>query len=511
MCGILAIYDSDKLRDNTHLFTRAKNYYLPLLKHRGPDGIKSLVINNVFLGHTRLSINDQEKGEQPISNNSGYYLISNGEIYNHKDLKNSYNYKFKTKSDCEVIIPAVLTGSVNLLEGQFAYVVTNGTEMYVGRDPYGICSLYYGQDKEGRVWVSSELKCLVKECVKIEHFMPGTVYKVNTTDIRYNSTYFFPYRDRNFIIYNYTEPFNNIREMLTESVKQTIECMDSDISWGVLLSGGLDSSLVASIASKLVAKGKLKTFSIGFDKNAPDLICARKVAEYIGSEHHEFIVSFEEAFNSIKDVIYHIESYDVTTVRASTPMFLLAKRIREMGVKVCLSGEGSDELFCGYLYFHGAPSLEKLQKESEYLLANLYMFDVLRANKSTMAHSLEIRVPFLNKKFSTYVIDMDPYYKSPSNHGIEKWVLRKSFEGDYLPKEILYRQKEAFSDGCGYNWIDGIKRELSKLKVNEADYYKSIFSGYFKGFEDLSKNKWMPNWTKVDDPSARQLSYHNSK
>lgn len=556
MCGIFAILGSTE----EEIELRGKALKISKrLRHRGPDWngiylnrstIKPGEIN--VLAHERLSIVDLENGAQPLFDEGKTIALSvNGEIYNHLLLRQDLSdYKFMTKSDCECIIPLYLKYKHNLLsklDGMFAFILydSRDSSYFAARDPIGICSMYIGWHHSGSVWFASEMKAL-QECSLVKEFPPGH-YLTGETDefVRwYNPIWL----DESYLPHGEIN-LNSIRASLEESV---LKRMMTDVPFGVLLSGGLDSSIIASIAARHrekvtgsegvygYASMNLLTFSIGLE-GSPDLIWARKVADFIGSKHHSFTFTIEEGIDALHDVISHIESYDVTTVRASTPMFLMARRIKAMGIKVVLSGEGSDEIFGGYLYFHKAPSSQDFHRELVRKVKALSKYDCLRANKSTAAWGVETRVPFLDKQFLNEVMGVDAKYKMVNaEQNMEKYILRKAFddkESPYLPSDVLWRQKEQFSDGVGYGWIDSLKdyanRTISDQQfkmapviysyntptTKEAYLYREIFDSIFMketfaqtvpsgssiACSTTAALKWDKNWANLADPSGRAI------
>ena len=556
MCGILAIFGNSNSED----FTERRDHFLKLsklIRHRGPDwnGIYLDSTNKVLITHERLSIVGIDSGTQPIvSKNSRFILSVNGEIYNYKSLYSSIlhgKYQPQTKSDCEVIIPLYRdfnTFTPKMLDGIFSFVLydTEKNEILVARDPIGIIPLYYGLTENNEIMFASEAKCLTDNCNFITTFPPGNYLKIcnkdslTDTDIEVlktqtgNSTnvvfsrYYAPFYESSYIN-NETdidEITTNLRNKLIQSVEKRLM---SDVPYAVLLSGGLDSSLVASITNRicLSKKEKLHSFSIGL-KGAPDLIAARKVAKFLGTIHHEIIFTVQEGLDCLRDLIWHLETYDTTTIRASTPMYLLSRKIKAYGIKMVLSGEGADEILGGYLYFHNAPSSTEFHRECISRVSNLHHFDCLRANKSTMAWGVEARVPFLDQEFIEYAISLDPSLKLKDN--MEKWILREAFndkENPYLPEDILWRQKEQFSDGVGYSWIDGLKMltesivtdeeftensEKFGVKSKEEYYYKKIYNELFP--ENIGIKRWIPrtDWDGVGyDPSGRAQGVHVNK
>ena len=504
MCGIVCAFNTsdDKLL-RTRVLEMAKT-----IRHRGPDWSGIYSNENAIIAHERLAIVDPSSGQQPLfSQENRYVLAANGEIYNHKELRKEFpEYNFSTKSDCEVILPLFEKYGSNFLDklnGIFAFAIYDSKkdEYFIARDHMGIIPLYIGWDNKDVFYVSSELKALEGQCSKIELFPPGN-YLFNS-DNNFKSWY---KRD--------WEDFENVKDLksnivkLRESLENAVHRqLMSDVPYGVLLSGGLDSSITSAIAKKYSQKRiesndkqpawwpQLHSFSVGL-KGSPDLVAAKKVADHIGTIHHEIIFTIQEGLDAIKDVIYNLETYDITTVRASTPMYLMARVIKSMGIKMVLSGEGADELFGGYLYFHKAPSAKDFHEETVRKLKKLHMYDCLRANKSLAAWGVEGRVPFLDKEFIDIAMSLNPKDKMINNERMEKWILRKAFE-DYLPDEILWRQKEQFSDGVGYNWIDSLKdfvsefisdKDMADAKIKfpikppqtkEEYYYRYLFSKHF--------------------------------
>jgi asparagine synthase (glutamine-hydrolysing) len=417
---------------------------------------------------------------------------------------------------------------VDKLDGDFAFVVVDGKDFIAARDPIGVKPLYYGEDESGALWFASEMKVLADQCVKFEAFPPGYYYTPSTGFVQYYKPAWYTTEKCKA-----EKDLKKLREALISATKKRLM---SDVPLGVLLSGGLDSSLTSSIAARILKEqGKsLHSFSIGLDSDAPDLIAAKKVADFLGTEHHEIHFTIEEGIEIIKKLIWHLETYDVTSIRASTPMYFLSKAITEKGIKVVLSGEGADEIFGGYLYFKNAPSAEEFQEETIRRVKRLSTADCLRADKSTMAHGLEARVPFLDKSFLKTAMEISPEHKMPSSHGgVEKYILRKAFdtpEDAFLPDEVLWRQKEQFSDGVGYSWIDSLiefasskvsdaQMELaaSKFPVNtpstkEAYFYREIFEKYFpQESAARSVKRWIPKWQEDLDPSGRANMSHVAK
>ncbi|MEQ3498424.1 asparagine synthase B [Tenacibaculum sp. SSH1-16] len=505
MCGIVCAFDlkqsSDKLRPQ--LLEMAKK-----VRHRGPDWSGIYSDEKTIMAHERLAIVDPASGQQPLfSHDRRFVLAANGEIYNHKEIRKQLKEKheFLTKSDCEVILALYKEKGVEFLDdlnGIFGFAVYDSItdEYLVARDHMGIIPLYMGWDKHGTFYVASELKALEGVCNKIEIFPPGHYY---TREDGLQKWYSRDWMEYEAVKDNKTS-IDEVRDALEAAVHRQLM---SDVPYGVLLSGGLDSSITSAIAKKYAAKRvesgdkdaawypQLHSFSIGLE-GSPDLAAAKKVSEYIDTIHHEITFTIQEGLDAIKDVIYNLETYDITTVRASTPMYLMARVIKSMGIKMVLSGEGADELFGGYLYFHKAPNAEEFHKETVRKLDKLYQYDCLRANKSLMAWGIEGRVPFLDKEFMDVAMRINPEDKMINGERMEKWVLRKAFES-YLPKEVAWRQKEQFSDGVGYNWIDTLKEVVEAAitdemmanaphrfptqtpRAKEEYYYRSIFEEHF--------------------------------
>lgn len=465
MCGFVGVFDviQDVSILRHQVLKMAKK-----IRHRGPDWSGIYCGDNAILVHERLSIVGVDSGKQPLYSEDGKYILAvNGEIYNHKELRDRYpEYNFQTHSDCEVILALYQDKGEKLLEdlnGIFAFALYDVEKdtFLIGRDHIGIIPLYMGYDNVGQFYVSSELKALEGVCPNIKEFLPGH-YMLGSDGV------ITPWYNRDWMEYD------KIRDNITDEkeLKSSLESavhrqLMSDVPYGVLLSGGLDSSIISAIAKRYAARRveddnkteawwpQLHSFAVGL-KDSPDLIASRKVAEYIGTVHHEIHFTVEEALDALSDVIYHIETYDVTTVRASTPMYLLARFIKSMGVKMVLSGEGADELFGGYLYFHKAPDAKAFHEETVRKIEKLHLYDCLRANKSLAAWGVEGRVPFLDKEFIDVAMRINPKDKMCGNGKIEKHILRKAFE-EYLPESVAWRQKEQFSDGVGYNWIDSLR------------------------------------------------------
>ena len=482
MCSILGVFDFRPGAD-LHALRPLALSLSARQRHRGPDWSGVYVDANALLVHERLAIVDPAGGAQPIRSADGALVLAvNGEIYNHRDLERrlATPYSFQTGSDCEVVnalyrdgeAPATWLGRLN---GIFAFALWDAAaqSVLIARDHMGICPLYWGHDAEGRIWVASEMKAISRVCHDVAAFPPGHVFDSATGELTH--WYKRAWRDYD-AVQGVAADKRELREAFERAVHRQ---MMSDVPYGVLLSGGLDSSLVAACAAKFARKRvedddsgeawwpRLHSFVIGLD-GSPDLAAAEIAAEALGTVHHGFTYSFEEGLDALPEVIRHIETYDVTTIRASTPMYLLARRIKAMGVKMVLSGEGSDELFGGYLYFHKAPNAREFHEELVRKLDALHSFDCLRANKSMMAWGVEPRVPFLDVEFMDVAMRMDAQHKMAGHGKMEKSILREAFEG-YLPHEILWRQKEQFSDGVGYGWIDGLKAH-AEARVSDADF-----------------------------------------
>ncbi|RXR23526.1 asparagine synthase B [Flavobacterium stagni] len=524
MCGFLAIIGKGK---DEQLVKALSNR----MAHRGPDESDIHVTENGhILSHERLSIIDLHSGKQPIQGSKSAWMVHNGEIYNHQALREGVlkEHSFRTKSDSEVIVHLYEEFGydfVDQLDGDFAFVVVDGDDYIAGRDPLGVKPLYYGMDERGRMYFASEMKPLADQCKTFSTFPPGHYYTPETGFVKYYKP---QYEDYTACVEE--ADLALLREKLTEATRKRLM---SDVPIGVLLSGGLDSSLTSSIASRLLKEqGKsLHSFSIGLDPNAPDAVAARKVAEFLGTEHHEIHFTIEQGIEILEKLVWHLETYDVTSIRASTPMYFLAKAITEKGIKVVLSGEGADEVFGGYLYFRNAPSTVDFTKETIERVQKLFTADLLRADKSTMAHGLEARVPFLDKAFLDYAMLIKGEEKLPKTYGgVEKYILRKAFdtpEQPYLPQEVLWRQKEQFSDGVGYNWIDTLidycsaqvtdaqMEQAAELfpyntpATKEAYFYRTLFHKHFPQMSAAQTvRKWIPKWQENQDPSGRANAAH---
>ena len=528
MCGIVSIFN---IKKQTHELREKALRMSQKIRHRGPDWSGIYCGGSAILAHERLSIVDPESGGQPLfSPDRKMVLAVNGEIYNHQVIRRQYagRYDFQTGSDCEVILALYRDKGIDFLEdisGIFAFALYDEEKdaFLIARDPIGVIPLYIGYDSDGTVYVASELKALEGQCERYEPFLPGH-YLTNIEDgilkiedchedgaagnLQSSIFNFQSYYQRDWFDYdavkNNEASVEAIREALKDSVKRQLM---SDVPYGVLLSGGLDSSIISAIAEKFSEHRiednsqtraywpRLHSFAVGL-KGAPDLSKARLVADHIGTVHHEINYTIQEGLDAIRDVIYFIETYDVTTIRASTPMYLLARVIKSMGIKMVLSGEGADEVFGGYLYFHKAPSAKAFHEETVRKLSKLHFYDCLRANKSLSAWGVEGRVPFLDKEFLDVAMRTNPKAKMCPGSTIEKRIVREAF-ADMLPAEIAWRQKEQFSDGVGYSWIDTLKKITSeavsdeqmahaaeRFPINpplnkEEYYYRSIFAEHF--------------------------------
>ena len=506
MCGILCAFE---LKQPTEVLRPQVLEMSKKLRHRGPDWSGIYDAPNAILSHERLAIVDPTSGKQPlISRSENLILAANGEIYNHRELRATHvaDYPFKTQSDCEVILALYEKEGkefVNRLNGIFAFAIydTEKEEYFIARDHIGIIPLYMGWDGDGTFYVASELKALEGVCNKIELFPPGHyMHSSDTTPVKWYKTDWSDYET----VQNNTISIEELHDALSAAVHRQLM---SDVPYGVLLSGGLDSSITSALAKKFAAKRiesddtqaawwpQLHSFSVGLE-GSPDLAAAQEVAKHIGTVHHEIKFTIQEGLDAIREVIYHLETYDITTIRASTPMYLMARAIKALGIKMVLSGEGADELFGGYLYFHKAPNAQEFHEETVRKLDKLHQYDCLRANKSLAAWGIEGRVPFLDKEFIDVAMRLNPKDKMITEERMEKWVLRKAFES-YLPKSVAWRQKEQFSDGVGYSWIDTLKEMVNKEVTDEQMqnahfrfpvqtpqnkeefYYRTIFESHF--------------------------------
>ena len=546
MCSILAILDipagAETLRDQALEMSRR-------LRHRGPDWSGIHLDDHAILAHERLAIVDLLHGAQPLySPDKRFVLAVNGEIYNHRELRARFpEYAFQTDSDCEVIIPLFEAEGVEglkRLNGIFAFVLWDATEQrfLVARDPVGVIPLYYGHDAEGHLMVASELKALEGVCNRFQEFLPGHVLDSNAG--REPQKWAGWDWDTFEAVENGPSDPQLVRTALSDAVHRQLM---GDVPYGVLLSGGLDSSVIAALAAQFAESRvddgdqskawwpRLHSFAIGLE-GSPDLAAARTVADHIGTVHHGFTFTVQEGIDALRDVIHHIETYDVTTIRASTPMFLMARRIKAMGIKMVLSGEGSDEIFGGYLYFHKAPNAREFHEETVRKISRLHLFDCLRANKSMAAWGIEARVPFLDLAFLDTAMHLDPEAKMIRPGNLEKQILRDAF-ADLLPEAIVKRQKEQFSDGVGYGWIDHLKahaaervtdfdmeRAAFRFPVNTPDtkegyYYRSIFEELFpsesaarcvQGGKSVACSTpealaWDASFASMADPSGRAV------
>jgi len=506
MCGIVCAFDVKESTDTLRpqLLEMSKK-----VRHRGPDWSGIYADDRAILAHERLAIVDPASGKQPLLSEDGkLVLAANGEIYNHRDLRKQFEgrYHFRTASDCEVILALYRDKGPDFLDemnGIFGFAIYDSEkdEYFIARDHMGIIPLYIGWDKNGTFYVASELKALEGICTKIQLFPPG--HYLHSRDGEFKRWYTRDWMEYDAVKENSTS-IEAIHDALDAAVHRQLM---SDVPYGVLLSGGLDSSITSAIAKKYSQKRvesddtkeawwpQLHSFSVGLE-GSPDLAAARKVADYIGTVHHEIKFTIQEGLDAVKDVIYNLETYDITTIRAATPMYLMARVIKSMGIKMVLSGEGADELFGGYLYFHKAPSARDFHEETVRKLDKLHMYDCLRANKALAAWGIEGRVPFLDKEFMDVAMRINPHDKMINGERMEKWVVRKAFES-YLPASVAWRQKEQFSDGVGYSWIDTLK-ELVATEVSDEQlanarfrfpiqtpaskeefYYRSIFESHF--------------------------------
>ena len=546
MCGIVGIFQIKKQTEE--LRTKALKMSQKL-RHRGPDWSGIYVGGSTILTHERLSIVDPQSGGQPLySPNRKQVLAVNGEIYNHQNIRSRYvgNYEFRTGSDCEVILALYRDKGIHFLEelnGIFAFALYDEErdEFLIARDAIGVIPLYIGKDRDGLLYVASELKALEGFCDEYEPFLPGHYYWSREGEMRrwYNRDWM-----KYEAVKNNESSMSRLHDALEAAVRRQLM---SDVPYGVLLSGGLDSSVISAIAKKHAELRvetdnqseawwpQLHSFAVGL-KGSPDLVKAREVAEHIGTVHHEIHYTIQEGLDAIRDVIYYVETYDVTTVRASTPMYLLARVIKSMGIKMVLSGEGADEVFGGYLYFHKAPNAEAFHEETVRKLNKLYLYDCLRANKSLSAWGVEGRVPFLDTEFLDVAMRLNPIDKMCPGTTIEKRIVREAF-GELLPESVAWRQKEQFSDGVGYSWIDTLKAITSKavsdeqmahaserFPINtpmnkEEYYYRTIFEEHFPSrsaalsvpheasvaCSTAIAMKWDKAWNGLNEPSGRAV------
>ena len=591
MCGFVGLFDlnsgSAPIAEGLKEELRAQVLEMSKrIRHRGPDWSGVYTGDNAILSHERLSIVDPLSGKQPLVSDDGKIILAaNGEIYNHKEIRAKFadSYHFLTGSDCEVIIPLYkkyresgdFKAMIEELSGIFAFALYDSehNSYLISRDEIGVIPLYQGWDKQGRYYVASELKALEGDCQTIEEFPNGHYLYSGKSNPCDSSPRPIKWYKRSWETYENVKNSPRatddkgeiINPSVIEKVRNGLEAavkaqLMSDVPYGVLLSGGLDSSIIAAVTQKFSNKRvetdskegawwpRLHSFAVGLE-GSPDLIAAQKAADYIGTVHHEVHFTIQEALDALPDVIYHIETYDITTVRASTPMYLLARVIKSMGIKMVLSGEGSDELFGGYLYFHKAPNAQEFHEELVRKMSKLHLYDCLRANKSLMAWGVEGRVPFLDKDFIDIAMGLNPSDKMSiklpegaegrGNGGqrIEKWILRKAFE-DLLPESIAWRQKEQFSDGVGYNWIDTLKKiteekvsdqefarrenrfPVNPPKTKEEYYYREIYSRLFPSdsaakcvpheagvaCSTAKALEWDAAWKNMDEPSGRAIS-----
>ncbi|MFI3330470.1 MAG: asparagine synthase B [Rikenellaceae bacterium] len=552
MCGFVGVFDitQDKKELRSQILKMSKK-----IRHRGPDWSGIYCGDKAIISHERLSIVDPQSGGQPLYSADGNMVLAvNGEIYNHLEIREELanEYQFQTGSDCEVILPLYKKMGVELLEkinGIFAFALYDieNDEYLIARDTIGVIPLYIGWDANKQVFVASELKALEGFCTRIEPFLPGHYFSSKENKM-------VRYYKRDWMQYDAVKDngasVEDLRDALKASVKRQLM---SDVPYGVLLSGGLDSSIISAVAKEYSSHRvesdsqdaawwpQLHSFAVGL-KGAPDLIAAQKVADHIKTVHHEVHYTVQEGLDAINDVIYFLETYDVTTVRASTPMYLLSRVIKSMGIKMVLSGEGADEIFGGYLYFHKAPNAQEFHEETLRKIDKLHLYDCLRANKALSAWGVEGRVPFLDKEFMDVAMRINPEAKMAKDGRMEKWILRKAFE-DILPKEVAWRQKEQFSDGVGYSWIDSLK-EITTNAVSDQDmekaserfpintpqnkeeyYYRCIFEEHFPSktasecvpsvpsvaCSTPTALAWDASFQNLNDPSGRAvLGVHNT-
>ena len=547
MCGIATIFN---IKEQTPVLRKKALEMAKKIRHRGPDWSGIYCGKTAILAHERLSIVDPQSGRQPLfSPDRKQVLAVNGEIYNHREIRKQYagRYEFQTGSDCEVILALYRDKGIDFLEdlnGIYAFALYDEEkdDFLIARDPIGVIPLYIGRDKDGKVYCASELKALEGFCDEYEPFLPGHYYIGSEGKMK-------RWYKRDWMDYDAVKDnrgnATDIRAALDEAVKRQLM---SDVPYGVLLSGGLDSSVISALAKQYASKRietdsrqdawwpQLHSFAVGL-KGAPDLAKAREVAEHIGTVHHEINYTIQEGLDAVHDVIYFIETYDVTTVRASTPMYLLARVIKSMGIKMVLSGEGADEVFGGYLYFHKAPNAKAFHEETVRKLSKLHLYDCLRANKSLAAWGVEGRVPFLDKEFLDVAMRLNPELKMCLGKTIEKKIVREAF-ADLLPESVAWRQKEQFSDGVGYSWIDTLKQitaeavsdeqmthAAERFPINppmnkEEYYYRSIFEEYFPS-ESAARSvpsvpsvacssaealAWDASFKNLNDPSGRAVA-----
>jgi asparagine synthase (glutamine-hydrolysing) len=552
MCGIVCAFD---LKEKSEILRPLVLQMSKKIRHRGPDWSGIYSDNKTIMAHERLAIVDPASGKQPLfSLDRKLILAANGEIYNHREIRSRYkdSYKFQTQSDCEVILALYKQKGVDFvddLNGIFGFAIydVENDEYFIARDHMGVIPLYMGWDQNGTFYVASELKALEGHCTKIELFPPG--HFLSSKDGKLVQWYNREWDEFSAVKENETN-ISEIKKALEDAVHRQLM---SDVPYGVLLSGGLDSSVTSAIAKKYASMRvesndqaaawwpQLHSFSVGLE-GSPDLAAAQVVADHIGTIHHEIKFTIQEGLDAIRDVVYNLETYDITTIRASTPMYLMARVIKSMGIKMVLSGEGADELFGGYLYFHKAPNAEEFHDETVRKLNKLHMYDCLRANKSLAAWGIEGRVPFLDKEFIDVAMRINPQDKMINGERMEKWIVRKAFE-DILPESVVWRQKEQFSDGVGYDWIDTLKKVVGKAvsdeQLNNARYrfpiqtpqnkeefyYRSIFESYFPSdaaalcvpqeasvaCSTKRALEWDEAFKNMNDPSGRAVSKVHDK
>ena len=552
MCGIVCAFD---LKQKSEILRPLVLQMSKKIRHRGPDWSGIYSDNKTIMAHERLAIVDPASGKQPLfSLDRKLILAANGEIYNHREIRSRYkdSYKFQTQSDCEVILALYKQKGVDFvddLNGIFGFAIydVENDEYFIARDHMGVIPLYMGWDQNGTFYVASELKALEGHCTKIELFPPG--HFLSSKDGKLVQWYKREWDEFSAVKENETN-ISEIKKALEDAVHRQLM---SDVPYGVLLSGGLDSSVTSAIAKKYASMRvesndqaaawwpQLHSFSVGLE-GSPDLAAAQVVADHIGTIHHEIKFTIQEGLDAIRDVVYNLETYDITTIRASTPMYLMARVIKSMGIKMVLSGEGADELFGGYLYFHKAPNAEEFHDETVRKLNKLHMYDCLRANKSLAAWGIEGRVPFLDKEFIDVAMRINPQDKMINGERMEKWIVRKAFE-DILPESVVWRQKEQFSDGVGYSWIDTLKKVVGKAvsdeqldnaryrfpiqtpQNKEEFYYRSIFESYFPSdaaalcvpqeasvaCSTKRALEWDEAFKNMNDPSGRAVSKVHDK
>ncbi|WP_241624755.1 asparagine synthase B [Rosenbergiella epipactidis] len=552
MCSIFGVLD---LQTETTELRKKALELSGLMRHRGPDWSGIFADDHAILAHERLSVVDVNNGAQPLYNADRTHVLAvNGEIYNHHTLRSALQdkYAFQTGSDCEVILALYQEKGIDFLDdlqGMFAFILYDTVKQswLIGRDHIGIIPLYYGHDEHGNLFVASEMKALVPVCRTINEFPPGSYMSSEDHQIH-------RYYQRDWMEYDNVAEAVTDKEALKDALEESVKShLMSDVPYGVLLSGGLDSSIISAITKRFAAKRvedadqsdawwpQLHSFAVGL-KGAPDLKAAKEVADALGTVHHEINFTVQEGLDAIKDVIYHIETYDVTTIRASTPMYLMSRKIKAMGIKMVLSGEGADEIFGGYLYFHKAPNAKEFHEENVRKLAALHMYDCARANKAMSAWGVEARVPFLDKQFLDVAMRINPADKMCGQNGkMEKHILRECFSS-YLPESVAWRQKEQFSDGVGYSWIDSLKevaaQQVTDQQLATASYrfpyntpaskeaylYREIFESLFPvasaaecvpggpsvACSSAKAIEWDEAFKTMDDPSGRAVGVHQS-